>query len=583
MKRFISSIETFVDEYETGHVNIAGNLTIRVKKIIQQVTYYIMSRYTDLKEDNVDERGVRLPFRNIGNAIVDLEFRAKNIDRKAIEPQAIDGDWIFSLILKKELFQFLKDENFGVSIDKYQRKKSEYGSVLLKKTGPEDDIDIDVVQWSNMIIDPNDIKKGIKIEKYYLLPSEIINKKDVWTEQSEGENGIATLIRKYKAQNILNRRIEVWDIEGEFDDGIFAETDTETYKFYNVIVGVLGNEKIVLHKKEIKESRYKHDKRKEVEGIDWGMGVWQECFEPQIWTNDAVISEKEVMNIAGKVIVATNKKNIPSALTIYNGETIELGAEEFYKPISLAPTTLPEFQNQIDNWFINLQRDQSAYPAVTGEAPKAGTPFSSQALQASQGGSIFNKRRDQDGFFIAEVINDWVFPCLVRKIDKEHKLFASYSTKEKERIDEAIKNRNVTNAFKKRVLAPLSEPSVTKEELDTVASETQEQLDKQGSEREIFIPKGYITMEKINKKVRIDITDEMTDSQRKLNALAVLLQSMTPDDPERSEIIKEMMELSGLSGATFAIGGAVPTPAMAGGGQGQLDRIMKQALPAGQQ
>jgi hypothetical protein len=38
-----------------------------------------------------DEQGRRKPFRNIGNAIVDLEWRAKNIDRKSIEAHETDG------------------------------------------------------------------------------------------------------------------------------------------------------------------------------------------------------------------------------------------------------------------------------------------------------------------------------------------------------------------------------------------------------------------------------------------------------------------------------------------------------------
>jgi DNA-binding transcriptional ArsR family regulator len=85
--------------------------------------------------DNKDPKtGLRRPFRNIGNFIVDLEWRAKNIDRKSIEAHDKDGDFLFSLIVNKELQQWMQDNNFVATIDDYQRKKSEYGSVLLKKT-----------------------------------------------------------------------------------------------------------------------------------------------------------------------------------------------------------------------------------------------------------------------------------------------------------------------------------------------------------------------------------------------------------------------------------------------------------------
>jgi hypothetical protein len=67
-----------------------------------------------------------------------------------------------------------------------------------------------------------------------------------------------------------------------------------------------------------------------------------------------------------------------------------------------------------------MQRDQSAYPGVTGEEPKASTPAASLQLQAAQGASIFNKRRDQDGFFLLEVLVDWVIPFIIKKINKDH-------------------------------------------------------------------------------------------------------------------------------------------------------------------
>jgi hypothetical protein len=100
-----------------------------MRQRIKQITHYILSRYLDGgSNDNKDPKtGKRRPFRNIGNSIVDLEFRAKNIDRKSIEGHAKDGDYIFALAVKKELHQWMQDENFGETIDAFQRKESEYG------------------------------------------------------------------------------------------------------------------------------------------------------------------------------------------------------------------------------------------------------------------------------------------------------------------------------------------------------------------------------------------------------------------------------------------------------------------------
>jgi len=99
-------------------------------------THYILSKYMQGKEER---------FRNIGNSIVDLEWRAKNIDRKPIEGHSADGDYIFSLVVNKELQQWMKDTNFGETTDALQRKESEYGSVLAKKTETKDELIIEPV------------------------------------------------------------------------------------------------------------------------------------------------------------------------------------------------------------------------------------------------------------------------------------------------------------------------------------------------------------------------------------------------------------------------------------------------------
>jgi hypothetical protein len=116
MKEFYSQLEDLIQEYEQGTITILGDIPFSMHKTVRQITHYILSKY--FKKQPSEEHQA---FRNIGNAIVDLEWRAKNIDRKSIEAHATDGDHIFSLIVNKELQQWMKDNNFGKTIDDYQR------------------------------------------------------------------------------------------------------------------------------------------------------------------------------------------------------------------------------------------------------------------------------------------------------------------------------------------------------------------------------------------------------------------------------------------------------------------------------
>jgi len=577
LKELNAELDNHIDLFNRGSINTAGDVDFYIKKTIDQIGRYIQSKYLGGMVDKTT--GKRLRFRNIGNAIVDLETRAKNIDRKAIEATALDGDYTFSMVVNKELQKWMKLNNFGKVIDDYQRKKTEYGSVMMKKTIQRDkdnkrQLLIEPIQWSYAKVNARDIENGIKMDSFEMSPMELMKRTDVWDKEKVIEAILSHDKVKEKGQDI-----EVQDIEGEFSKEYFeemAEEDEYQTAIYNIIRAKIGDKTIILHYDELKESRFKYDKRKAVEGSDWGVGVWQELFEPQIAINEAVIAEADAMDIAGKVIIKTNKQtNIPSALSLVNGEMIELEEGEYMDSMSLAPTALPLWNNIMNDWFTNMQRDQSSYAGITGEQPHASTPFASLALQSAQSSSIFNKRRDTDGYFLNEILMDWVLPFIVNGINKEHELTAAFSPMELKKIDKVIQteyNNEMILAQEGVVLPPKM-------------VNLEQELSMLQGERTLQIPKGYITIEKIQKKLRFDITGEMSDSQRELNALATRLQSLPPEDPARREIINQMGEIAGISSATLGAE-AVPQqqPQGAGGNvpQAQAPNKIQVALPNGQ-
>lgn len=602
MEALYAEVEDHIQQYENGTITVSEDIEFSMRQTVKQITHYILSKYMGGQID--PKTKARKPFRNIGNAIVDLEWRAKNIDRKSIEAHATDGDYLFSMIVQKELHQWMKDNNFGETIDAFQRKESEYGSVLLKKTETKDELIIEPVNWGTMVVDPRDIQNGMKVDKNYLSPLELKAKRGIWDEQYEGVSAIDAVLtaakKAYKSEKGENR-IEVLDIEGQFEarsvyPDAYADDDTagDEINLYNLIVAVVKNKKFCLFKTKLTESRYKHKARKTVEDRDMGMGVWEEIFEAQIFTNEMVIDEREAINLGGKIVTKSNKKNMPSAMELMNGENIQLDEGEFFDAVQLRSNSLPDYSRVIDAWFLNMQRDQSAFNGITGEEPKASTPGISLELQAAQGASIFNKRRDSDGFFLGDIIigkteddYGWVMPFLVKRINKDHKLTASYSKKELELLDRDIREWHVDRKSRHAVLGvkadgPLTSPLMPEGFPDqgAYAAEIQDHLNKQGNKRTLHIPKGYITLEKIKTKVRFDITDEMSDDQRRLNAIAGALAQLPPGDPQRSPLVAEAMEISGISAASFPVNAAASAP---GNPSKPKPTRTNDVLPAGQQ
>jgi hypothetical protein len=75
--------------YENGTININDDIEFSMRNTCKQITHYILSRYMGKLTDEI---GRRRPFRNIGNAIVDLKWRAKNIDRKSIVTELVERE-----------------------------------------------------------------------------------------------------------------------------------------------------------------------------------------------------------------------------------------------------------------------------------------------------------------------------------------------------------------------------------------------------------------------------------------------------------------------------------------------------------
>ncbi|MEA3429830.1 MAG: hypothetical protein U9R08_01005 [Nanoarchaeota archaeon] len=63
-----------------------------------------------------------------------------------------------------------------------------------------------------------------------------------------------------------------------------------------------------------------------------------------------MIEESEARSLSGKVVMKTNKQNLPDAKAIVNGEMIYLENDEYVEPMSLMPSGgLVQYQASIDN------------------------------------------------------------------------------------------------------------------------------------------------------------------------------------------------------------------------------------------
>ncbi len=324
----------------------------------------------------------------------------------------------------------------------------------------------------------------------------------------------------------------------------------------------------MLYSEYQKENPYKYLSWEKV-GLGLGRGVVEDGFESQVWQNDAMISMKNAMELSGKVIVSTDSQKVSgNVLTgVDNGHIFQIEPNRSITSLNLSASSLPEFQNIITLWDNQYNKVASTFDANTGEAPTAGTPYSQTALLNQVANSPFEYRREEWGIFLNEILNDWIYPYLKKKIIKDHILVSDFDAEELETIDESIVNFESNKLIISHIL---NDGNVTQEDQAFLKQDLFNRLKKQGKKREIPVPEGFLDVEG---KITANITGELKNKGAILSSLAQIGKDISASynpntgqyaalqDPVLSKIYAQIIEISGVPFSSSQLR-ATNTPAM---------------------
>lgn len=559
-------LDSLTEAYSESTERIPG-LTRNPKEVIRTVEFYSNNQYMS---GNLDELGREKPFYNVGNYRVMVAKVATDLDIKDIkfEPDSLKYS-VQTMLINKELFNLLKEMNFSRTLNEMGLKRPKYGGVLIKKSKEKGKLMIDVVDWVNLDFDPNDVLNGVIIENYYMQPSELKAMSDVWNNIDE------VLEAHEKATKNKPTRIKIRQISGELPDYMYPENEENSeyinkgeYKRMRIYCAEVNKKKFLLYYEYEKENPYKYLAWEEV-GNSLGRGVWEDGFESQVWVNDSMISMKNAMNLAGKVILGTDSQKISgNAITgVDNGHIFQFEPGRSLTSLNLSPSNMPQFERIIELWNQQYDRVASTYDANTGEAPTAGTPYSQTALLNQVANSPFEYRREEWGIWLNEVLNDWILPEVKSRIIKDHDLVADYSDEELDIIDEAFANFESNKKIKETML----ERTVTPEEQMIMKDEVKAGLNKFGKKREIKIPEKFLD---IKGKITANITGELKNKAVILQSLdsifRTVISTFNPntgqyaalEDPTLSKIFGQIVEMAGIPLSSAQLkSGKTSTPA----------------------
>lgn len=547
-KKIFEEVNKIISNYENSSVQIVKGLDYSQHQTLNKIEFYWNSRYINGQKD---ELGRIKPFYNISKFRVNVATRATDLDVKDIRVMSDEPtERVRSMILNHEIYNWMKDTNFSKVLNDAGKNRAKYGGVLIKKFIEDKQLKVDVVEWKNVVTDQVNILDGVIIERHYMSPSELSKKIGVWDNVPEAMK-LATKVRGENTE-ATEEKIPILEIHGELPETLnpnIEEGDENKFQqMMFIVAGSEGQDQKVLYFEEEDEMPYKYLAWDNVYGRGLGVGIVEDGFESQMWTNDAIIAEKNAMDLAGKVFIRTTSKKLGNNILTDadNGTVFDVEENSVTEVMNLIPSALPQFQNLVEKWNTQYERATNTFEAVSGETLPSGTPLGSVAIQSAQSSSFFDYRREEAGIFWNEVFMDWVLPFLIKKINTQHILASDYSSDELAQIDKAFTTSKANQEIKNKIL---SGKIVSQADYDNSVLAYQELLNVDGKRRYIDVPKNYFSNFKA--KGTIDPTGEKRKKDALLQSLFTIMTQISSNpailsDPNLLQIFNQMIELSGL-------------------------------------
>ena len=561
--KIIDEVNQIISNYDNQTITIMSGLDFHQSATIKMIEFYSNSKYL---QGQLDELGKEKPFHNIGNAICDVENAAVDIDTKDIVATAdMPADYDKSFMLSIELQEWMKEADFGRVLNDMRDTRTRYGGVLVKKCieigeDGKKELEIETLEWKNLVTDPIDIMGGAIIEKHYMSPSELAKKDGIWDNVKEAMK-IATKDRKEKyVRNKVasTKRVPVFEVRGEFPIAFYKQAQDEvtedddnfkfSYQLY-IFAGEQDGKQVLLYCEDNTDKVYKYLPRKKKSGRALGMGVIEETEQAQVWTNDAVQKQQRAFELTSRVLGQSASRSLKgrNMLTeVENGQILEHDDGKPITQLNLGPSSgMAEFQNLVAMWYQQAEKTTSAYAAQRGETPPSGTPYRLQAQVLQQSSSVFDDLKEEFGIFVSEIFYDWILPFISGRLNKEHILSHDFEADELKALDNAY-STNVANST--AIDAILSGKLVSQEEYDALIQSSKDSIGISKARRFFDIPKSYY--KDLEAKITINVTGEQKNKAAALESLQNILLSISSNpailqDPVASQIFMRIVELSG--------------------------------------
>ena len=539
---------------------------------INTIEFYSNSKYLNGQRDELSREK---PFYNILNGMCDVENAAKDLDTKDISCMSDDGNhYLESFLLSKDIHVWMKEVNFAKTLNDMRDVHTRYGSLLVKKViETEEDgskvLDLQLPEWKNVMTDQVDIIGSAIVETHYMTAKQLSEKTE-WKQDA-----IKRVLKKLKNLG-SSKRVPIYEIRGDFSKATFIKADggeptdaDETdysYQLYYLAGEPVESGKTtyldateVLYCEDDTEKVYKYLARKPRAGRAFGVGIFEEGEEAQVWTNDAVLKQFRAMEYTTKVIGQSASKKLKGRNLLTetdDGTILEVEDGKPIQSLTLLPAGgLGQYEQLLALWFNQLEKTTSGFAMQRGEVTTKN--FRLQSMALGQSSQVFKNLQQELGIFVTEIFEDWIMPYLAKKLTVQHILAYEFSPEELTEID---KNFSTANANAKAIEMILAGKIVSPETYAGFLQTYDTAIKQTKGHRFIDIPKNFY--KNLKAKVTINITGEQKNKAQSLEALQGVLQTLAANpslmqDPVMAPILRQIIELSGANISPTILLGAV--------------------------
>ena len=471
----------------------------------------------DKKKDTINE----VPIKNIMRPILNLKYRAEDIDVKDITLYIDDPELYHLSFLVKKYHDdvYVLENDLDTFFDQVKESKIDLGGGLAKNIGkgkPEY-----VPLESIAFCDQSSIMNapiGL-LHKYSPAQLKEFEKKG-WGNKDNGAtttiDELITIVANDKG-DIPGPDIKVYEVHGVLPNEYLDDQrqDQDEYKQQFQVVTFYKDEKgnrqgLILYRKESKNP-FKMVTTEEIFNRSLGWGGIEELMESQVWVNYDEVVKKDFLDSASKTIIVTDDPTIvakhPSGMKdMDNLEFLELQEGKTAKVLDTYPRNIALFEQSVVEWQEHAKDLGSAPDALQGKQPPSGTPFRLEERVVQEGKGIHEYRRGKYAKWIEEVYRDWIIPYIAKKITEGTKFLAELSLDELQMVAESVSIVERNKMVKKKVLEGRI---VTQEEADAHQLLAKENFMKGGTKQFIEILKDELKDMPI--KIKINVAGKQND------------------------------------------------------------------------